>query len=92
MKSNNVRVFPFAFYVALQQLFKPFWSRQLLYDLEPSQASFALHLKTLLMSMCPASEEFYRSSLFLGISLCLVPSLLMCSAWETLLVAMLPTA
>jgi hypothetical protein len=37
-----VVVFPFAFHIAVQQPFKPLWSRLLLYDLEPSQASFAL--------------------------------------------------
>jgi hypothetical protein len=36
-----VVVFPFAFHIAVQQAFKPLWSRLLLYDLEPSQASFA---------------------------------------------------
>jgi len=35
---------------------------------------------------------FYRSSLLLGISLRLVPTLSTCPAWETLLVAMLPPA
>jgi len=35
-KSNNVIVFPFAFHIAVQQLFKPFWSHQLLYNLESS--------------------------------------------------------
>jgi hypothetical protein len=46
-KSNNVVVFPFAFHIAVQQSFKPLWSRLLLYDLEPSQASFALRFKSL---------------------------------------------
>jgi hypothetical protein len=32
-KSNNVVVFPFAFHIAVQQLFKPLWLRLLLYDL-----------------------------------------------------------
>jgi hypothetical protein len=54
-----VVVFPFAFHIAVQQLFKPLWSRLLLYDLEPSQASFALRFKSLLMTLLPASEEFY---------------------------------
>jgi len=44
------------------------------------------------MTLRPTSEEFYRSSLLLGISLRLVPTLLTCPAWETLLVAMLPPA
>jgi hypothetical protein len=34
----NVAVFPFAFHIAVQQPFKPLWSRLLLYELEPSQA------------------------------------------------------
>ena len=41
-KDNNVFVFPFAFHIAVQQPFKPLWSRLLLYDLDPSQASLAL--------------------------------------------------
>ena len=57
-KSNNVVVFPFAFHIAVQQPFTPLWSRLLLYDLEPSQASFALRFKSLLMTLLPASEEF----------------------------------
>jgi hypothetical protein len=35
-KSDNVVVFPFAFHIAVQQPFKPLWSRLLLYELEPS--------------------------------------------------------
>jgi hypothetical protein len=57
-KSNNVVVFSFAFHIAVQQPFKPLWSRLLLYDLEPSQASFALRFKSLLTTLLPASEEF----------------------------------
>jgi hypothetical protein len=57
-KSNNVVVLPFAFHIAVQQPFKPLWSRLLLYDLEPSQASFALRFKSLLTTLIPASEEF----------------------------------
>jgi hypothetical protein len=64
-KSNNVVVFPFAFHIVVQQPFKPLRSRLLLYDLEPSQASFALRFKSLLMTLLPAlitplpaSEEF----------------------------------
>jgi len=53
-----VVVFPFAFHIAVQQPFKPLWSRLLLYNLEPSQASFALHFKLLLMTLLPAPEEF----------------------------------
>jgi hypothetical protein len=84
-----VVVFPFAFHIAVQQRFKPLWSRLLLYNLEPSQASFALRFMSLLMTLCLTSEEFYQSSLLLGLSLCLVPALFICLAWETLLVAML---
>jgi len=51
-------VFLFAFRIAVQQPFKPLWSRLLLYDLEPSQASFALRFISLLMTLLPASEEF----------------------------------
>jgi hypothetical protein len=91
-KSNKVTVFPFVFHIAVQQLFKPLWSRLLLYNLEPSQASFALRFKSLLMMLHPASDEFYRSSLLLGMCLHLVPTLLTCLAWETLLVAMQPPA
>jgi len=58
-KGNNVVVFPFAFHIAVQQPFKPLWSRLLLYDLEPSQASFALGFKALLMTLLPAPEEFF---------------------------------
>jgi len=65
-----VQVFPFAFHIAVQQLLKPLWSRLLLYDLEPSQASFALRIKPLLMALLPASEEFFiPSSLLLDITL-----------------------
>jgi hypothetical protein len=69
-KSNNV-VFPFAFHIAVQQPFKPLWSRLLLYDLEPPQASFALRFKSLLMTLLPASEEFlsmFPSSRYLSSS------------------------
>ena len=89
-KSNNVVVFPFAFHIAVQQSFLSLWSRLLLYGPKPSQVPFALRLKSLLMSLCPASEGFYRSSLLLGICLRLVPTPLTCPAWETLLVAVLP--
>jgi hypothetical protein len=72
-KSSNVvvQVFPFAFHIAVQQPFKPLWSRLLLYDLEPSQASFALRFKSLLMMLLPASEEFlskFPSSRYLSSS------------------------
>jgi len=87
-----VVVLPFAFHIAVQQPFKPLWSRLLLNDLETSRASFALHFKSLLTTLLPASEEFYRSSLLISISLRLVPALLTCPAWETLLVAVLSPA
>jgi hypothetical protein len=86
-----VVVFPFVFHIAVQQPFKPLWPSLLLYDLEISQASFALRLKSLLMTLRPASEKFYRSSLLVGISLRLFPTLLTCPAWKTLLVATLPS-
>jgi len=91
-KSNNVLVFPFAFHIAVLQTFKPLWSRLLLYNLERSQVSFALRFKSLLMTLRPASEEFYQSSLLLGISLRLDPTPLIYPAWETLLVSLLPSA
>jgi hypothetical protein len=88
-KSNNVVVFPFA----VQQPFRPLWSRLLLRDHEPSRASFALCFKSLLMSLLPASGAFLLD--FLSprrISLRLVPTLLICPSWETLLIVMLPPA
>jgi hypothetical protein len=60
-----VVVFPFAFHIAVQQPFKPLWSRLLLYELEPSRASFALCFKSLLMTLLPASV--------FGVSLRLTP-------------------
>jgi hypothetical protein len=89
LSRNKAEVFPLAFHIAVQQPLKPLRSRLLLYDLEPSQASFALRFKSLLMTLVPSSEEFYLSFLLLGISLRLVRTLLTCPAWETLLVAML---
>jgi hypothetical protein len=56
--SNNVVAFPFAFHIAVQQPFRPLWSRLLLHNHEPSEASFALCFKSLLMSLLPASGEF----------------------------------
>ena len=89
---TDVILYPFAFHIAGQQPLKPLWSRLMLYDLEHSQASLALRFKSFLMTLLPASEDFCRSSLLLGISLRLVPTLLTCPAWETLLVAKLPPA
>jgi hypothetical protein len=57
-KSNNVVVFPFALHIAVQQTFKPLWSRLMVFDLELSQASFVQCFKSLLMRLLPASEEF----------------------------------
>ena len=37
-KSNKVVVFPLAFHTAVQQPFKPLWSRLLLYNHEPFRA------------------------------------------------------
>jgi hypothetical protein len=91
-KSNNVAVFQFAFHIAVQQPFKPLWSRLLLYDLKPSGASFSLRFRSLLMTLLPSSAVFYRSYLLLGISVRLVSTPLACPAWDTLLVAMLPLA
>jgi hypothetical protein len=50
-----VVVCPFAFHIAVQQPFKPLWSRLFLYELEPSRASFALCFNSLLMTLLPAS-------------------------------------
>jgi len=54
-KSDNVVVFPFAAHITVQQPFRPLWSCLLLYELEPSRASFALCFKPLLMMLLPAS-------------------------------------
>ena len=79
-ESNNVVVFPFAFHIAVQQPFKPPWSHLLLYKFDPSWASFALCIKSLLMTLLPASV--------LGLSLSdAYPST--CPAREALPVAML---
>jgi hypothetical protein len=62
-ESNNVVISPFAFHFAVQQLFKPFWSRLLLHDNKPSQASFAICFKPLPMSLLPAAGfSFYFPS------------------------------
>ena len=54
-KNDNMVVFPFAFHIAVQQPFKPLRSRLLLYELEPSRASFVLCFKPLLITLLPAS-------------------------------------
>jgi hypothetical protein len=54
-KSINVVVFPFAFHIAVQQLFKPLWSRLLLCDHEPSRQSTVMCFMSLLMSLLPGS-------------------------------------
>src|SRR5215469_12285607 len=69
-KNTNVVVFPFAFHIAVQQPFKPLWSRLLLYELEPSRASIVLCFKSLLMTLLPASVLFCC-----GVSLRLTPTL-----------------
>jgi hypothetical protein len=48
-ESNNVEFFPFALHIAIQEPFKPLWSRLLLHDHEPFGLSFALCFKSLLM-------------------------------------------
>jgi hypothetical protein len=53
-----VVVFQLAFHIVVHQPFKPLWSHLLLYDLQPSQASFAPLFMSLLMTLRPASEEF----------------------------------
>ena len=50
-KKDNVVVLPFAFHIAVQQSFKLLWSRLLLYELEPSRASFVLCFKPLLTTL-----------------------------------------
>jgi hypothetical protein len=78
-KNDNVVAFPFAFHIAVQQPFNPLWSRLLLYELEPSRASFALCFKSLLMTHCKYIDMKYytrledkfclTSSLFLSVFL-----------------------
>jgi hypothetical protein len=58
-KSYNVVVFPFAFHIVVQQPLKPLWTRLLLCDHEPSQPSTVLCFMSLLMSLLPASGEFF---------------------------------
>jgi hypothetical protein len=53
-KNETVVVCPCSFHIAVQQPFTPLWSRLLLYELEPSRASFALCFKSLLMTLLPA--------------------------------------
>jgi hypothetical protein len=86
-KSNNVVVFTFAFYIGVQQPFKPLWSRLLLYDHEPSQALFALLCTD---DAASGIRGIFIEVPFFYVSLCVwfLPST--CPAWETLLVAMLP--
>jgi hypothetical protein len=77
--------------MAVQQSFKPLWSRLLLYDLEPSQASFALRFQSLLMTLLPVYLELLSKFPSSGYLL-LVPALFICPVWDSLLVAMLPPA
>jgi len=74
--------FPFAFHIALQKPFTPFWSGLrafvccemviptylLLYDHEPSRALFAPRFMSVLTSLLPASEEFVLEFLYLSVS------------------------
>jgi hypothetical protein len=53
-----VVVAPFAFLVAVLQLFKPLWPRVLLHDHEPFLASVSLCFKLLLMLLLQSSQEF----------------------------------
>jgi hypothetical protein len=81
-----VVVAPFAFHIAVLQLFKPFRPRMLPHDYEPSLASFSLCFKSLLMLLLLASQEFvleFPSPRHPSV----VPASLICVAWETLLVA-----
>jgi hypothetical protein len=86
MTSINAVVFPFDFHIAVQQPFQALWARRLLYDPEPSAASFAPCFKTLLIhclgvrGFCigvPSPRHLFSSG----------STLLFCPAWETLLVA-----
>jgi hypothetical protein len=73
-KINNAIVFPFDFHIAVQRPVQALWSRQLLYDHEPSAGSFALCFKSLLMSLLPAPGGFESVFLRLCISFRLVLS------------------
>jgi len=53
-----VVVVPFAFPIAVLQLFKPLWSHMLLHNHEPSLASVSLCFKLLLMLLLQSSQEF----------------------------------
>jgi hypothetical protein len=57
-KCCNVVVFPFAFYIAVQQLLKPLCPHLLLCNHEPSQPSTILCFMSLLKSLLPTSGEF----------------------------------
>jgi hypothetical protein len=91
-KRNNVVVFPFAFQIAVQQPFRPLWSRLLLHDHEPSEHHLLCASSSYWCRCFRHQGSFYWISHLLDISLRLVPTLLSCSAWETLLVATLPPA
>ena len=85
-KSNNMTVFLFPFHIAVQQPSNLFG--------HASSYAIMNHLEHCLL--CASSRCFQhqrdlcRISLLLNISLHLVPTLLICPAWETLLEAMLP--
>ena len=88
MKSNKALVFPFDFHIVVQQPLQALWSRCLLYDHEPSAASFAPCCKLLLTTascvsgVCigvPCPRHLFSSG----------STLLICPAWENLLVAII---
>jgi hypothetical protein len=59
-----VTLVPLALHTAVQKPLKTLLSRLLLYDLEPSQASFALHIKPLLMTLLRHQMIFIDVSFF----------------------------
>jgi hypothetical protein len=73
----NVVVFPFAFHVALQQSFKPLWSRLLLYELGT--------ISSIICSVLQVATDDAASGISCGVSLRLMPTL-----WPVQPVAALP--
>jgi hypothetical protein len=65
-----VVVFPFAFHIAVQQPFKPLWSRLLLYELEPetivSKENYYLNLVYIRIFPLMADQFFFRSLEYLA--------------------------
>ena len=82
-------VYPYAVHIAVQQPFRPLWSLLLLHDNEPSQVSFAVCFKSLLMLLLPASEEFIGVSFSQALLSSGSYHLLICLAQETQLVEVL---